>query len=162
MQQNASLAAGSARRTSSRMTGGRSEQAGHRDRQQQSAKPVPTAAAAAAVAASVGAIDSSYRDTIEDPSLPQPPLPQPGSPRPAPCMSVFSVRWASEEVRSIFLKKIRKMPLCMFDVVRAGSIYISIYIYLGTKGRYRYRIASKLMIGEIPARKLSSSSHKFG
>ena len=46
------------------------------------------------------------------------------------------------------------MPLCMF--VRDLSIYIS------TKGRYRYRIASKLVIGEIQARKLSSSSRKFG
>ena len=45
-----------------------------------------------------------------------------------------------------------------FVHVRAGSIYL----YISTKGRYRYRIASKLMIGEIPARKLSSSSHKFG
>ena len=62
---------------------------------------------------------------------------------------VFYVRWASEEVRS---------KEDAFVHVRAGSIYL----YISTKGRYRYRFASKLMIGEIPARKLSSSSHKFG
>ena len=61
----------------------------------------------------------------------------------------FRVRWASEEVRS---------KEDAFVHVRAGSIYL----YISAKGRYRYRIASKLMIGEIPARKLSSSSHKFG